>query len=355
MTLIALTLNQDLNPIMIADLLWSTDDPSEIPAVLLPTYLEGAPKTQQKTKPIHLTQKLYIISDYLALAFSGNATQIGQFVNDAKLFLSEGQMSLDRMTQYLKSYPKERLSSLSIIFWIVLKEGEQVNFAVSSFGKVNKVKDNRFGSVYAAGSGSQQFLKLLQQPNEFSDGIYNKDLYQNLCLLGYWFANEIGSLETLRNHWGAGYEMIHYKNYRLTKLEEYSVVSRLVTYKGKQLGMHATGNNLINFYYKDSHLIAESFDGTQGKIITIPPIGEKPIVVTELNRSLTFRNVIVSYVISNPKNGDKFFPAIVLINSTNDDRIIIKSTADNKYTIAIRPDIENNLLSSITKILDSSN
>jgi hypothetical protein len=350
MTLIAMTLNAG-NPVMIADLLWSTENQAEVPTVLLPTHLDGAPTTQQAIKPVHLTQKLYIISDTLALAFSGNYTEIRQFVNDSKLFLSDGPMSLDRMNEYLKSYPRDRITTLSIIFWIVLKEKDKVNFAISSFGNVRKVSDARFGNVYAAGSGAPQFLKILSQPNEYTEGIHNKVLYQNLCLLGYWFGNEIGSNETLINHWGAGYEMIIFKDFRLVKLDEYSVVTRIVSLGRSKL--EVTGNNLINFYYKEGHLIAESFDGTQGKIITIPPIDAEPITVTELNRSLTFKNVIISYVVHNLRANDKLFPAIVLLNSTNKDEVIIKESYDdkNKYTVAIRADIENSLLEYLRQMV----
>jgi hypothetical protein len=350
MTLIAMTLNAG-KPVMIADLLWSTTDQADVPTVSLPTHLDGAPTMQRATKPVLLTQKLYIISDTLALAFSGNYSEIRQFVNDSKLFLSDGPMTLDRMNKYLKSYPKDRITTLSIIFWIVLKDEENVNFAVSSFGNVSKISDARFDNVYAAGSGAPQFLKLISQPNEYTEGIHNKVLYQNLCLLGYWFGNEIGSNETLMNHWGAGYEMIIFKDFRLVKLDEYSVVTRLVSLGKSKL--EVTGNNLINFYYKDGHLIAESFDGSQGKIITIPPIDAEPITVIELNRSLTFKNVIISYVITNLKANDKLFPAIVLLNSTNNDEVVIKESNDNKniYTVAIRADIEDNLLEYLRKIL----
>lgn len=345
-----MTLNAG-NPVMIADLLWSTMDQAEVPTVLLPTHLDGAPTMQQAIKPVHLTQKLYIISDTLALAFSGNYVDIRQFVNDSKLFLSNGPMTLDRMNEYLKSYPRERISNLSIIFWIVLKDKGQINFAISSFGNVRQMSDARFGNVYAAGSGAPQFLKILSQPNEYTDGIHNKVLYQNLCLLGYWFGNEIGSNETLINHWGAGYEMIVFKDFKLVKLDEYSVVTRIVSLGRSKL--EVTGNNLINFYYKQGHLIAESFDGNQGKIITIPPIDTEPITVTELNRTLTFKNVIISYVVHNLKTNDKLFPAIVLLNSTNKDEIIIKESHDdkNKYTVAIRSDIENNLLEYLRQIV----
>jgi len=346
-----MTLNAG-NPVMIADLLWSTNDQAEVPTVLLPTHLDGAPTMKQEIKPVHLTQKLYIISDTLALAFSGSFDEIRQFVNDSKLFLSDGPMSLDRMNEYLKGYPKERITTLSIIFWIVLKDKEQVNFAISSYGNVKKVSDARFGSVYAAGSGASQFLKILKQPNEYTEGIHNKVLYQNLCLLGYWFGNEIGSNETLMNHWGAGYEMIVFKDSRLVKLDEYSVVTRIVSLGRSKL--EVTGNNLINFYYKDRNLIAESFDSSQGKIITIPPIDAEPITVTELNRSLTFKNVIISYVVHNVKANDKLFPAIVLINSTNKDEIVIEESRDNKnkYTVSIRADIENDFLAYLRQLVE---
>lgn len=226
MSLIASTFSQEL-PFLLGDLLFSSKEGR--PDFITPTQMPVYPMSEiySEYKPMELYQKIYILRDNLALALAGNAYEMKEFICNLKLRLSIYEVLNDEVIkQFLLDFDlNENFSGSSMLMLLVLKQGSEMNYVNRySYGIWDRLENEHFGSVWASGSGAENFLFQFSTPVSFDAdsprGTVSHSITANLGLLAKWLAIEKSTGVTLRDHWGSGFEMIYFDGQKFVKFQE---------------------------------------------------------------------------------------------------------------------------------------
>lgn len=218
----ALTLNQG-NPIMMADVLIRSTESN--PEIETPTFVKGKGDLFNELeirKPIGFKQKLYIINHRLCLALGGRGDQMRTFLNRVKTFYGTVDFDYSQLEDYIKHYPQEDATELMAIILSSTKDKKGIRFNVLTIGGIEPHNNHMYSQVFASSSGVDQFLNFIDKPNRFQSNIADPVFAMNLQLIGYWLAHEVAVGETLKKLWGAGYEMILFRDGKFVKLEDYT-------------------------------------------------------------------------------------------------------------------------------------
>lgn len=225
MTLIALTLNHGY-PIMMGDLLISSKQSTG--DMELPTFVNGTGKLffNKENRPVGLSQKLYVINDRLCVGVGGRKDQMRTFLKRLKALYGDHNFDDKDLFDYVEKYPQEDRTGL---FAIVLKSqivNGEIEFSARCLGEMYVLENKWYQKIISAGSGASQFIDFTQTNPKFGTDLEGTEalLYMNQSLIAYWLGQEVSRGESLSNLWGAGYEMITFKDGRFIKLDEYTVV-----------------------------------------------------------------------------------------------------------------------------------
>lgn len=231
MSLIATTFSNEM-PFIIGDLLFSSEEGR--PGFLTPTQIPTQPRTlgyNPKLLPYWLWQKIYIISDRLAIALAGDYYEMKSFLRELKLRMAVYDViGKEEILQFVKDFDLPANFSQSVLLMLlVTPQDDEMNYVHQFFqGGFYNLDDRTFGKILAAGSGAKDFLYQFSAPAE-SDvnvpiGTFNHALILNVGLLAKWLAIEKSSGHTLNDHWGSGFEMIYFDGSKFVKLKEIAFV-----------------------------------------------------------------------------------------------------------------------------------
>jgi hypothetical protein len=319
MTLIALSVNHGY-PIMMADLLISSTESDGV--IETPTFVKGTGTrlTQlNHSKPTTLRQKLYIINDRLCVALGGRGDQMYTLLKRLKNLYGEVNFDTEEFKNYVENYPNEDETDLIAIILLSTKNEFDYEFSVLTIGTLKETQHEIYEKVIAGGSGTDQFLQLLNSkvPMEITDDLTlsEKLLVANQYIIGYWLGRESASFESLSNSWGAGYEMIVFKDSKFVKLEEYTVV--LIYGKmGKEINFQPVPINTIMVNYEDNILVMRAFSMGIEKIFVIPAIDEMRTEIV-LKKDPKHKTLVITYIFDNLDTNKQFFPTSVFPKNRN--------------------------------------
>jgi hypothetical protein len=319
---------------MMADILISSIEGDGV--IETPTFVTGTGTRLtglDKYKPKTLKQKLYIINDRLCVALGGRGDQMYTFLKRLKAFFGEVNFDNNDFKQYIETYPYEDKTDLIAIILFCTKIEANYEFSVIGIGSLRETQHEIYEKVITGGSGAGQFLHLINNhvTNIASHDLTTEEklLVANQYLMGYWLGNESVSVESLSNYWGAGYEMIVFRNDKFVKLEEYTVV--LFTGKiGKGIDFQPLPINTIMVNYEDDILVIKAFSKGIEKIFIVPAIDETRTEIV-LNKEPKHETVIITYAIINHDINKWFFPTVVFPKNKNvlgETPIVIERVAD---------------------------
>jgi hypothetical protein len=235
MTLIAMTVNTrqtDMNtPIIIGDILISSELKSD---TAIPTFVksvDGLLDSNAAMFPADLRQKMYIINDRLCAAFAGSVYEIKLFLEDLKLYFKYHEVSQVNLNTFLDQYDKNAFKESTYIICLL----ENTNNQTSFFYRWGEFWDGGevpyFGLSYAAGSGKKDFLRFIaeiapgRQKKGIQQGLENteplKDMIGILC---HFLGHERITIESIKKHWGAGFEVVFIENGKFKKFENITYI-----------------------------------------------------------------------------------------------------------------------------------
>ena len=358
MTLIALTLNHG-NPVMMADLLISSAESDGV--IETPTFVKGTGSILidpegRSYKPLTLMQKLYVVNNRLCLALGGRGDQMYTFLRKVKAFYGSDDFDNDDFQRFLATYPNEDKSGLIAIILTSKKIEKEVLFTAYWIGSVKHSNNERYETVWAAGSGVNQFIDFINSNPKFRTDITDADatLVMNQYLMGYWIGNEVASAESLSNNWGAGFEMIVFRNGKFVKLKEYTVV--LIAGKiGKNIDFNPAPINTIMFSYQTDVLIIKAFASNIEKVFAVPAIDETRTELELLETDPKHETLLITYLIHNVDNNREYFPTIVFPRSKNElDASPIKiERVRDKLRLHISSELDPFIKSAMEEIMQS--
>ncbi len=261
--MISLTTNHGF-PYLVGDiLLSSTDSDGNIET---PSFLSGTGNLFDHVdglKPFKFTRKVYIINDQLCVGLGGNYAQMYSFLNSLQAHFKDKIPSVNELKDYLNWYDVEKMDNLFGIVLLAETINTQIVFHPATIGKLNDYQHPVFEKVIVGGSGSNDFKESL---NTF-DRVYgegavnneNKALSQTFMLLSIFLGHEVASAKSLMNKWGAGFELITYKDGKFIFIDNFTFIFWKGVYN-KDLGLKSSPFRVMKYKYEEDVLIIRATD-----------------------------------------------------------------------------------------------
>ncbi|MFT3681233.1 MAG: hypothetical protein QM791_13235 [Ferruginibacter sp.] len=228
MTMIACNIN-DVAPIVIGDLLISQSiRPSNFKIPVLHEDVLEYLSEPTDLHPVSLDQKLYILKPNVCIAFSGTVGFFKKFLEDISIFCkAKDIVTTKEIAVFLDDYNKDEWSEFSFVLLVAEKEAS--HFWVGKFlhGQWLKGETEILGEVFSSGSGSLDFLKEVKESIKVlpinAEGI-NYVLMANILMICKILGKERLTLNTIKKHWGAGFELIYFDGNKFRKLDDITYV-----------------------------------------------------------------------------------------------------------------------------------
>ena len=334
MTLISLTLNNGF-PILTGDILVTSKVIGQSNSVITPTALLGVGDflADIPNKPYSLYQKIYVINPCLCIGLAGNLAQMTSYLKSMRAFFSNGSTEKE-LKEWLNSYDKEKLENLGAIgLHFEPHEGRMGALKVFKFthGNVKEARTSEFGQTFSIGSGADQFINLaitstnshamneVEMPD--SQKMWRMSLQRNLQLFGRILGTEAFHMTTISNAWGAGLEVIAFKNGAFFKLPEttVSIFEVLFNWKTKKVeGFCSVAT--MKFYYHNAAFIIDSANNEIARRFIVPELGKESedYDVSGLPPRTDFNslNTIVTYYIPREDGIGHYVGQAVLLRDT---------------------------------------
>jgi hypothetical protein len=264
MTLISLTANFGY-PIIMGDILTSSEDTDT--ELAIPTFLQGVNHllpAEQKLLPYKLRQKIYIIQEQLAVALAGSEYEMKFFLEELKNNFKYCELTLANLEAFLAAFDYEQVQQSAAIMLFAEKTAAGILLHERRIGTWREGPSPLHEHVFACGSGSEQFMKeagVAMHTNGVGDpDPLSQAISFNYILLAKLLVQERTTLETIKKHWGAGFEMIYYDGTKFIKMDDVTYV----IWKAKldlQTGKHEEYPFLIlNFKYHGELLAITATD-----------------------------------------------------------------------------------------------
>jgi ATP-dependent protease HslVU (ClpYQ) peptidase subunit len=230
MTMIACTMNVAA-PVIIGDLLIS--DSVKPNKFIIPVLTEDVLQylsSVSEFHPIRLDQKVYIIKSNVCIAFAGKVYYIKRFLEDISIFCKANtSMNAEKIEEFLdENKHDDSWKHFSFLILVVDKEDNHLRVGRFMHGDWVRVESDVFGEVFASGSGSIDFLKETKENvkirSQFPPEDISYTLQVNIIMICKLLARERLSLDTVRQHWGAGFEMIYFDKDQFTKLDNITYI-----------------------------------------------------------------------------------------------------------------------------------
>lgn len=275
MTLISLTANFGY-PIILGDILTSSEETDT--ELAIPTFLQGVNHrlpAGQKLLPFKLRQKIYIIKEQLAVALAGSEYEMKFFLEELKNNFKYRELTLTNLEAFLSDFDYEQVQQSAAIMLFAEQTAAGILLHERHIGAWREGPSPLYQHVFACGSGSEQFMNeagvAMHTHGEGGTGL-NQAISFNYILLAKLLVQERTTLETIKKHWGAGFEMIYYDGTKFTKMDDVTYV----IWKGKldlQTGAHEEQPFLIlNFKYYGEVLAITATDCTKTEGYGVLPI-----------------------------------------------------------------------------------
>ena len=212
MTLISIISPNDF-PVLLGDLLISAPASNDGSRVSLPSLIAETPSvelTNGSFSIVGLSQKVAVINDYLAVAWSGSKIAAKAVLTDLKENVPPTPMTSDDFFKYLDSLNYKETTELSLLGLTIDAEGK-----LHRFGQNHKlVKYDPLNNIYVAGSGADDFVSYLFEyfPEGFKSGgemnVYCEAISTVFIYARISFCNEMNSRSNFEHYYGGGFEFV---------------------------------------------------------------------------------------------------------------------------------------------------
>lgn len=345
MTLIALTLNNIQGdgrgyPVMMADILVSNMKSKD--GIPTPTFIDGTAHIYADSKglkPFTLMQKLYIVNDRLCVALAGHGDQMALFLGRMKKIYGNVDFDDNSFLKYIDAYPAEESDRLSAIILKAKRTGkDEFDFEVRGIGKLLHIDRSVFGTVVAGGGGAADFLEVIESKPTVGTDIKNTDAFlaANESMIGHFLGYEIATAKTLKNLWGAGYEMIVFDQGKFTKLKEYTVVLMVGKF-GRDIEFEASPfSTMMVSYQDDDVLVITTFANNTERVFSVPTILDERDNIVVQPRKMEHGTLLLTYILTDVDNNTEIIPAVAYprnVNQKDQTPVVIERMEDGRLRV----------------------
>lgn len=372
MTMIAYTSNFSA-PIVLGDLLISsTDKPDGFHVPVLPEDVFQYVTDPTDYHPIMLSQKIYIIKPNICVAFAGAIYYIRRFIEDFVMFCNVIEEVTSELIKIFMENHLEDEDWKHFSFLILVSEKKEDYIHVGRFihGSWLQGHSDVYGDFLTAGSGSGDFAEELIKESKLLSG-YDKNSYSyalqvNTILISRLLATERLNLDTIRKHWGAGFEMVYFEKGIFTKLSDITyVINSARFYNNGDLPEIPVPIAILNYKYHGEILVISviqpikgtstvtdtqyiiSSDDFKVRQFIVAPLGyESEEVKFEVSNNLSFssHHNAMSYIIKTSTGN--YIPA----NFNIGPELEVKYTHPKNVTITMEKEVLDRLAREIKPI-----
>lgn len=302
--------------------------------------------TKATFKPFSYFQKVNLLSPKLAVAWSGSKDEATSYFNE----IISTQSHINPKIENLINITNDINPDLQIIG--MLMEKDRYHW----FSRNCKLIDNcriDASETLVGGSGMSKFLEFTEFLDfHFPDGNPTKRdmlLGKALGIIGVLLSEEIRTGSTIRDLFGAGYEIVLIdENNNFKKFSDITYVFWDVG-KDKESGNNFIRPILINkYFYEDDQLFIRSFipndyPNFEKNTICVPPIfrfSPKTMISSSSIQDLNSNNIVSIYFTE--VEGKVYATSRIVINSSNELRPIVFSiTNKDEINFSINLEIVN--------------
>ena len=231
MTLVALTMNTAY-PVLMGDILMTSSEKEY--DIDIPTLLKEADQffsSDQKLFPAGFKQKIYIVADKIAIGFAGDEFQITVFLDDLRNYFKYHDVNAENLNHFLAQTGYDDIQSVSMVGVLAEKRPEGVLLHPFNKGIVSHVTSPSFGYIMACGSGSDSLIKRAVTEMDYYNSspsdvgfTLEEALARNLSLVSLLLVNEHFTIDSLKEAWGAGFEIVYYNGEKFVKLDDITFI-----------------------------------------------------------------------------------------------------------------------------------
>ncbi|MFC0875134.1 hypothetical protein ACE01N_01000 [Saccharicrinis sp. FJH2] len=356
MTLISYT-NNFGHPIICGDILITRK--GGLKNLKLPTHLNGTLNFlgNQDAKPEELNQKIYVINKDLCVAVAGSLSRIYSFLNSAELFFhKEKRLEATDVERFISWFQNEKgFDNFSVLILHHLKDNGRDVFGAYYLGEGwQERRHNIFDDILACGSGASDYLKNLENfPEVLGLGkinTINKALSQNLNLLSLLLGYELIFADTIRNHYGAGFEVIYFENNEFKKLNNYTFIIWTGSFFDDELKMQPF--RIMKYQYQYEVLLVRTTGLEKSDdIFFIVPINKEKEVYR--NKSFTVpdfsSDLIISFFMIKTEN-NRIFNECILVGGEGNAGVFIEQEGKD-IKVYLSSDFENDIKDRVKQLV----
>lgn len=359
MTLIASTTNFSY-PILIGDILMSSENKTkDTPIPSFQAGVNGILPSEQKFFPFSLRQKIYVIRDNLVIGFAGFEYEIKLFLEDIKNHFKYYPSNKENIEIFFDEYDYSNFKESIFLALYSEKKGNQSVIYEKYKGSWNITKSSRFENVIANGSGASYFIKhtnkgMISCNSNGEHSLFSAIAanYNNLCSL---LTVERLSLDTLKEFWGAGFEVIYFNGQKFEKIDSIS----FIIWKGK-VDLETEEYQYIPFFamnykYVDDLLVIVSTDfNTPIQGYGVLPIDKRKEDYEEsrLNIEPNFKSSrICSTFILEFSNGKTLNPSFYEEVQNGSGKMYVDFDSNGHLEVFIEDDFGNQLIAEIKSLI----
>lgn len=175
--------------------------------------------------PYELRRKVYILKQNLVVAFSGNGGEIRELLKELRIqcnYYDEGddKIRIENVQQILRGYDFPNLFRESSFFMMHINDVE-FTAGVITWGHWDSIDNETYHEMFANGSGAEGYLYWLNEKTDFRsshpEGDVNRLIQMNCAFIAKLFSIERHSRATIRNNWGAGFELMFHTGKNFVK------------------------------------------------------------------------------------------------------------------------------------------
>ena len=298
--------------------------------------------------PLALRQKIYVIKEQIALGLSGNVYQMTLFLQDIKNYFKYFAPTEANFLKFMESFDMDAISECAILVFIVAKDEEgKKEINLHHYGEWREYYHPVIQAGFITGSGANNFLEKLNiigyNPEEGANpsGI-------NLTLTSLFLADEVYTMESIMDSWGAGFEMIQFQDWKFRKLED-------ITFVIWDSKLNETLTDIDHFpflimhytYYKDLLVIKAFKNGEFIRHIVLPlDVKKEDVNVNEIPKGMTFESeLVLSTFVIEKADGGLYFSTLLNNPKEGHDEVKVEIDESGKMELMVSQEITDRILS----------
>ncbi|WP_422353894.1 hypothetical protein [Roseivirga pacifica] len=357
MTLIATTSNYSY-PILLGDILLSSGSKNVESSV--PTFLKNIDDLlpeDQTLFPFRLRQKVLVLSDLVAVGFAGSEYEIKLFLEDLRGHIKYRGDGLDEIKDFLNEYDFSEFKNLAALLLVARNDSGGFIIETASIGSPLSINSPLLEQVYAIGSGAKRFISeaLESKVNNGNDAPNSlvRALAVNYTTLATFLGVERLTLDTIKDHWGAGFELVYFDGSRFVKLEDISYFIFNCELDLETGEFKSEPFLIINNRYFGEHLVMTVTDIKTTNKYLVPPLDFNideidPDKFPEVNDFNSLK--VCCFFFIRLSSGDVITPTFYHESPSFPAMINVSFDEEGHMLLAIREDL-NRMVSEITRDL----